>query len=119
MNISLIPVIGIWGSAWATIGAYAIGAVVLYVFTRKVYPLQYEWKRLLQIIGTTVLVYFGAIYLSEGYDITTALMIRVPAIALLFIILWQLKFFTPKELEGVKKLFSKIKIGVNVNNLKE
>ncbi|MDA3843632.1 MAG: oligosaccharide flippase family protein [Candidatus Kapabacteria bacterium] len=68
LNFILIPIIGYWGAAWATLSAYIVSAVTLYFFARKVYPIDYEWRRISVIIFSTAAVfslvnYFGDIFL--------------------------------------------------------
>ena len=49
INFIAIPIFGYWGAAWATFLSYFISAVVIYVFSMRVYPIQYEWFRLIKI----------------------------------------------------------------------
>ena len=44
LNILLIPVMSYMGSAWATLICYASMCVMSYVFSRRHYPISYEWK---------------------------------------------------------------------------
>jgi O-antigen/teichoic acid export membrane protein len=61
-NILLIPVIGIYGAALATLAAYLIMAIGYYGVTQKFYHINYEWDKLFKIfIGlfiTAILYYF-------------------------------------------------------------
>jgi O-antigen/teichoic acid export membrane protein len=45
LNLLLTPTFGMMGAAWATTGAYAVMAVVLYAITQRFYPMTYDWKR--------------------------------------------------------------------------
>jgi len=44
LNILLIPVMSYMGSAWATLICYASMCVMSYVFSRRHYPISYNWK---------------------------------------------------------------------------
>jgi len=48
-NILLIPYRGMMGTAWATLIAYLLQAGMLYFLTRKIYPVSYEWIKLLRL----------------------------------------------------------------------
>jgi O-antigen/teichoic acid export membrane protein len=50
LNFLLIPMIGMAGGAWATLGAYMLSALVLWLAARRIYPIPYEWKRIIAII---------------------------------------------------------------------
>ena len=44
LNVLLIPTMSYMGSAWATLICYASMCVMSYVFSRRHYPISYEWK---------------------------------------------------------------------------
>jgi O-antigen/teichoic acid export membrane protein len=62
LNYLMIPRFGIAGAAWATFLAYFAMAAILYLVTRRVYPVAYEWERIMKISavagGLLVLHYF-------------------------------------------------------------
>ena len=45
-NLTLVPHIGITGAGWAVALSYAVMAAALFIFTQKVYPIRYEYKKL-------------------------------------------------------------------------
>ncbi|MBT5876113.1 MAG: oligosaccharide flippase family protein [Candidatus Latescibacteria bacterium] len=49
-NMILIPALGMQGAAVASVLAYAVLAAGLYMLSRRYYPVQYEWSRLLRIV---------------------------------------------------------------------
>lgn len=57
-NLTLVPHIGILGAGWAVMLSYASMAMALYFFTRQVYPLPYEYKKLaaLFLLGIALVV---------------------------------------------------------------
>lgn len=60
-NLLLIPVIGIYGSAIATLLAYLIMAIGYYAVTQKFYNIQYEWDNIIKIftgIILTAIIYY-------------------------------------------------------------
>lgn len=44
LNIMLVPYIGYYGSAWATLGAYLVMLVLSYYLGQKYYPVNYDLK---------------------------------------------------------------------------
>ncbi|WP_428073737.1 lipopolysaccharide biosynthesis protein [Candidatus Avelusimicrobium luingense] len=57
-NLTLVPHIGILGAGWAVALSYAAMAVALFCFTRRVYPIPYEYKKLaaLFVLGAVTVV---------------------------------------------------------------
>lgn len=46
MNIILVPKIGFYGSAWATLGAYVVMMILSYYLGEKKYPIHYNLKEI-------------------------------------------------------------------------
>lgn len=46
VNVALIPLIGIFGAAWATLAAFSVMAIATYLAARRVYPVELAWPRL-------------------------------------------------------------------------
>jgi len=109
MNFILIPIIGYDGAAYATLAAYFISAVILYILTFKVYPNNYEWKRLSIIIITTGIIYLAVSYLSSSFHIFTSLITKLAGLVLFGFILWLFRLFTPEEIKSIKRLFKRNK----------
>jgi O-antigen/teichoic acid export membrane protein len=105
MNIVLIPYYGIYGAAWATFVAYLVSAIAAFLYTLKIYPLKYEWKRVFLIIASTMIVYVSAMWLTNGMRLGTTFSIRLAAVGVFGILLWLFKFFTPAEIRGIRKIF--------------
>ncbi len=56
-NYLLIPQYGMYGAAWMRVLSYLIMAVLLYRFANRVYPIPYEWKRVIHIVVAAALLY--------------------------------------------------------------
>jgi O-antigen/teichoic acid export membrane protein len=107
LNFLLIPLFSFWGAAWATFGAYFIGAVMLYYFSRKVYPLDYDFKRIAVILALTAAVYFVTMYFTDGLSLWVSFGIRAAAFLAFFVLLGVTGFFTKGEITSLKGLFKK------------
>ncbi len=57
LNALLIPRFGMFGAAWATVGAYAIRFVPVYIFAQSKYHVDYAWAKVaeLGVIGALTL----------------------------------------------------------------
>ena len=62
-NLLLIPVSGMMGAAYATLLSYIVLAVGIYFASRKFYPLDYEWGKIvrLAVITAVLLLVFSVI----------------------------------------------------------
>jgi len=107
-NYLLIPSMGMIGAAWATFFAYLGMAMAAYIVAQRVYPVTYEWNRILKIFLSLalVLVIYYALVLPIGSS-----MVRFAAkltLAGFFILLmFALKFFRTTEVRLLRKIFQK------------
>ena len=75
-NAWLIPRYGLMGAAWANTLAYATLAVVTITFSLRLYPIPYEWSRLLRIAVA------GAVAFVASNRLVPAYLSPLPGIAL-------------------------------------
>jgi O-antigen/teichoic acid export membrane protein len=67
LNIVLIPIVGYWGSVWATVASYATMSFLCYYWGQKYYPIPYQLSRnLAYVIGT-----MGSVYLTRSITYTS------------------------------------------------
>ncbi|MBU3699858.1 MAG: hypothetical protein FGM33_07595 [Candidatus Kapabacteria bacterium] len=60
----LVPPFGIMGAAWAKVIAYVVSAIILYVVSQRVYPMTYEWSKVLAIVGLTAALFAAAMMIE-------------------------------------------------------
>ncbi len=65
-NLLWIPRWGMMGAAFATLAAYAAMAAFLFLLGRRLYPIPYEWKRLLHLSGLVAAILIAAKLLGVG-----------------------------------------------------
>jgi O-antigen/teichoic acid export membrane protein len=106
LNFILIPFMGFWGAAWATLGAYAISALILYYYIRKIYPIKYEWPRLLKIYAYTAIAYFAGMTLTSGMNPGESFLIRLAFVGVFFLLLVLSAFFTRDEISRIRSIAS-------------
>ena len=97
-NYFLIPQLGIMGAAWARLISYVIMAVGMYLVARKLYPVDYEWKRL-GILAAIVTVIFLA---GQIPFIAANMLLRVVLIIFVPVLLYMTGFFQKSEIQKIK-----------------
>ena len=104
INLILIPRIGLTGAAWSTLAAYGFMSLLLFLFTRRSFPVRYEYGRLLKIGVALLVVHVGV---SSYLDVSTATGVITRLIILLVfpLILWGWRFFDPQEWADLRSLF--------------
>ena len=105
MNFALIPRLGMMGAAWATVGGYAVMAVLGYRFANRHYPIPFEWTR----IGVIALAGSLAFAVSRvaGEPSWSSVLIKVGALASYPTALLIFGFFRKSEIETLKGLISR------------
>ena len=76
LNFALAPIWGIWGAAWATLGAYMVLAALMYRVSRRLYPLQYEWGRVALAVGACLFLYVAAVFTTSGMSAQAGAVVR-------------------------------------------
>ncbi len=63
MNVMLVPKIGYWGAAWATLVCYISMVLIGYITEQKYYPIPYDYKRILFYLLLAVILFLFLQYL--------------------------------------------------------
>jgi O-antigen/teichoic acid export membrane protein len=102
-NYLLIPRSGMMGAAWATFFAYLVMAIGGVLIGNRVYPMKYEWGRLLKIAasGGAIMIVYSLVPMHERYSgIIAKFLLIAGFLALMYI----LKFFDPREIDFLKRM---------------
>jgi O-antigen/teichoic acid export membrane protein len=100
-NFLLIPIMGMMGGAVATLLAYAVMALVLYVDVRRFYPVQYEWRRIAHIAAVAGVTYLLFRLVDAGpYHIAW----KTFLLFFFCVALYVTRFFIPEELHALRRL---------------
>jgi O-antigen/teichoic acid export membrane protein len=103
-NYALIPRFGLMGGAYALLTAYLVMAAMMYLITRRFYPLPIEWGR----VGKIALPTAAVLALAWLVDAGPLQLLWKGALVLAFAAsMFVLKFFTPSELRILSRLFSR------------
>jgi O-antigen/teichoic acid export membrane protein len=103
LNLALVPSLGIVGAGLALVASYLVVLALMYVFTQRLFPVPYEWGRLLRVLAVSAaLVGLGELLLPtsgfEGLALRTLFWLAYP-LALLAV-----GFFTPGERAWLSRL---------------
>lgn len=60
LNLALVPPLGIVGAGLALVASYVVVLALMYVFTQRLFPVPYQWGRLLRVIGAAAILVGGA-----------------------------------------------------------
>ncbi|MEK6326744.1 MAG: lipopolysaccharide biosynthesis protein [Actinomycetota bacterium] len=85
LNLVLVPPLGIVGAGLALVASYLVVVVLMYVFTQRLFPVPYEWRRLaLVVLSAAALIGAGEALLPTsgfvGLVSRAALWLAYPAV---------------------------------------
>ncbi len=69
LNLALVPSMGIVGAGLALVASYVVVVALMYVFTQRLFPVPYQWGRLVRVLlVSATLVALGELLLpAEGF----------------------------------------------------
>jgi O-antigen/teichoic acid export membrane protein len=82
LNLLLIPPYGMLGAAWATVAAYGVMFVAMTWYAQRVFPVSYQWRRVVTAAGVAVALLLGGKALG-GLAAALALSLSYPLALLL------------------------------------
>jgi O-antigen/teichoic acid export membrane protein len=103
LNLLLVPPLGIVGAGLALALSYLLGLALMYAFTQRLFPVPYEWGRLLRVV-LTVAVLVGLAELLVPTSGADGFLIRAALLAAYPLVLLVTGFFTPEERRLLAKL---------------
>ncbi len=103
LNLVLVPAMGITGAGLALVASYLVVLGLMYVFTQRLFPVPYEWGRLLRVT-LTVAVLVGIAELLVPTSGALGLLLRVVLFCLYPLVLLGTGFFTAGERVWIAKL---------------
>ncbi len=101
LNLLLVPPLGIVGAGLALVASYLVILGVMYVFTQRLFPVPYQWRRILQVVGLAALVTVPGELLLPDEGIA-GLFLRMLAWAAFPLLLWITRFPTAGERESIE-----------------
>lgn len=111
VNILLIPMIGIMGAAVATLAAYMVMAYAIYGQAQKVYPVNYEWGRVMKLF-VIVLVNYGierAFFFTEIFQTPAIIFgLRIGLTLCALTTIYVSGFFSENELQFISGFWKRL-----------
>ena len=94
---------GIIAAAWNTVIGYSVLTILVYFESKQVYPVPYEFRRILLALLAFGLTYLicNQINLPNPY---VDMIARTLAMLAFPVLLFLLRFFSPQEIKGIKSL---------------
>jgi O-antigen/teichoic acid export membrane protein len=97
LNVALIPPYGMMGAAISTVVAYVVLFVGMWLRSRRIYPVPYQWRRIVTLAAVAV----GLTILGREVDslpVSIGLTVAFP------LVLLPLGFYQPAELMRLRRL---------------
>ncbi len=103
LNLVLVPSMGIAGAGIALVASYFVVLALMYWFTQRLFPVPYEWGRLLRVVlVSAALVGLGELLLPTAGAL--GLLLRIALWLAYPLILFASGFFTPGERTWLARL---------------
>jgi O-antigen/teichoic acid export membrane protein len=96
LNLFLVPRLEIVGAALALVASYLVVLGLMYVFTQRLFPVPYEWGRLLRVV-LAVAAIVGLAELLVPTSGAAGLLLRAALLAVYPLALWATGFFSEEE----------------------
>ena len=96
LNLVLVPPLGIVGAGLALVASYLVVLGLMYAFTQRLFPVPYEWGRLLRVVFT-VAALVGIAELVVPTEGAGGLLLRVALFAAYPLVLLATGFFSAEE----------------------
>jgi O-antigen/teichoic acid export membrane protein len=96
LNILLIPRFGMMGAAVATLAAYLMLFLGMWVRSRQVYPVAYQWRRIITLASVACAL-TGIAWAVGSLPVAIVLTLVYP------VILFPLRFYQPAELTRLRR----------------
>jgi len=96
LNLALVPSLGIIGAGLALVASYLVVLGLMYGFTQRLFPVPYEWSRLLRVV-LTVAALVGLAELLVPTEGAAGLLLRVVLFAAYPLVLFGSGFFSDEE----------------------
>lgn len=109
LNFLLIPSYGMMGAAWATLFSYIVMSGLFWVISQRIYPIVYEFGRILKIGGAGCFLYGIWLLFQEDASLLT-LMVSGILLPLTFpFLLYLMRVYHDREINIIKEKLGQIK----------
>ncbi len=117
-NYTLIPILGMWGAALATLISYAFLNISFLWFSQRLYPIDHEFDRIFKIALISIAIYFLTLISVFPNSLTLTIIYKLILFLSFPFLLYSIKFYRKEELtkgwEFFNKLLVRFKIKKNI-----
>jgi O-antigen/teichoic acid export membrane protein len=108
LNLALVPSLEIVGAGIALVGSYVVMLVLMYGVTRRLFPVSFQWGRLLRIVALAGgLFALGELLLPTSGAV--GLLSRAALVAVYPLLLAATGFFEPAEISHLRELGKRLR----------
>ncbi|MCA1563974.1 MAG: oligosaccharide flippase family protein, partial [Acidobacteria bacterium] len=104
LNYTLIPAYGMIGAAWANAAAYGVQAAMAFMFSQRVYPVDYEYGRLARAITASGIAFVAGAAVPPLPALAGVIVRGAIVVAVFGALLWISGFFKREELKVLARL---------------
>ncbi|MBI5789095.1 MAG: flippase [Candidatus Schekmanbacteria bacterium] len=104
LNFLWIPSFGMMGAAYATLLAYIFQFIMIVVLSMKLYPVRYEFGRIIKLIAISLALYLAGVLINIE-AISVAIAYKCMLILLFPVLLWLSGFFAAQEKARLYRLW--------------
>lgn len=108
INYFVIPEFSYYGAAWATFFAYLAEAVLIYYYAAKIYPIRYEWSKIIKILFSGIsIVIIERYFYSLNFSLLHLFLIRIGLFIVFLYLLSLTGIIKNLELGFIRKFIKK------------
>ena len=101
LNFVFVPLYGMVGAAWSMFLGYSVMITLTIIVSQRVYPIPYEWGRIVKVLVAGLVVWGVSLALPEtGW--AARIVAKVAVLALYPLLLWAMGFFQDAELSWLR-----------------
>ena len=100
------------GAAWATLISFAILALATFKVSQRIFPIRYQYVRLLKLILAAVVIY-GASHLIRPESLTVAIAVDFLFLASFPVVLLVLQFYEAAEVRKMRGILRALTQRIN------
>lgn len=103
LNLVLIPSMGMWGAAWATLASCLLLLILGYHFSNRYLRVPYQWFRLFKLVAVGAGIYGLSLQISLGSLVLT-IAVKILLILCFPLLLFGLRFYSVDEWRKIREL---------------
>lgn len=110
LNLALVPPYGLVGAGIALVGSYLVMLTLLYAVTHRLFPVPFQWGRMLRIVSIAGGLYaFGELALPSAG--ASGFLLRLALVPVFVVALYGSGFFQAAELRYIETLRGRLSRG--------